>query len=290
MLTMGVVYMKANLLHNCKVLKVFNNNVLLVDEQGKEKILFGKGIGFGKHIGDIINKNIEVEKVFSIEDKDNSNNFNELISYADNNVIGLCEEIICMISDELGEELNEKIHISLTDHINFALKRLKENEEIQNPFLVETETLYRREFDIAAKAARTLEKAAGVNVPEGEIGFIALHIHSARNDGKLSNTLKYNFLSNSIVEFIEDELNMEIDRQSLDYARFITHIRFAIERILTDNPIKNDLITEIKNKYKGSYELAQKVAKLIEEQLDIKVVEDEIAYMAIHIERFKMVK
>lgn len=278
-----------SILHDCKVIKVFNNNVLFVSENEKEKILFGKGIGFGKKIGDIIKAGLEVDKIFTIEDKTNSANFNELMNYADQDIIALSEEIIAMISNELQEELDEKIHISLTDHMIFALKRLEDSEEIQNPFLVETETLYKREFDIAKKAALMIEKATGIEIPDGEVGFIALHIHSARNKGGLSNTIKYNFVSNSVVEFLEDEMKIEIDRQSLDYARFLTHIRFAIERILNNNPIKNDLISAIKKQYKDSYKVARKVAKIIENQLCIEVIEDEIAYLAIHIERLKQV-
>lgn len=278
-----------SVLHDCKVIKVFNNNVLFVSENEKEKILFGKGIGFGKKIGDIIKAGLEVDKIFTIEDKTNSANFNELMNYADQDIIALSEEIIAMISNELQEELDEKIHISLTDHMIFALKRLEDSEEIQNPFLVETETLYKREFDIAKKAALMIEKTTGIEIPDGEVGFIALHIHSARNKGGLSNTIKYNFVSNSVVEFLEDEMNIEIDRQSLDYARFLTHIRFAIERILSDNPIRNDLISAIKKQYKDSYKVARKAAKIIENQLCIEVIEDEIAYLAIHIERLKQV-
>ena len=273
---------------NYEVIKVFNNNVVLVKEQDKEKILFQKGIGFGKHPGDIIDKNVRVDKLFTIEDKTNTERFNELIGYVDSDIIGVCEEIIYMISKELNEELNEKIHISLTDHIAFTLKRLKENDEILNPFLVETETLYKDEFEIARKAIGIIERKFKVTIPDGEIGFITLHIHSARNKGKLSNTIKYAYLSNSIIEFIEDSLDIYIDRQSLDYARFITHIRFAIERIMKDSPIKNDLLDIIKNRYKESYDLAIKVAKIIEEELNKKVVEDEIAYIAIHIEKFKI--
>src|SRR5471030_28633 len=178
------------------VIKSFNNNILLVSQDDNEKILFGKGIGFGKHIGHILSPSIDVEKVFTIEDNSTKHTFNELISRVDNNLIGLCEEVIYMISTELNEDLNEKFHISLIDHITFTLKRLKENDEIENPFLIETKTLYNKEFRIARKAVKMLENRLNISIPDGEIGFITLHIHSAINRGKLSNTLKYTFLSN----------------------------------------------------------------------------------------------
>lgn len=39
-----------------KVVKSFNNNIVLVKDDEKEKILFQRGIGFGKRPGDIIKK------------------------------------------------------------------------------------------------------------------------------------------------------------------------------------------------------------------------------------------
>lgn len=270
-----------------KIVKVFNNNVILVTENEKEKIILGTGLGFGKKSGQIIDKPSNIDKIFSMEDEFNSSKFKELMTQVDDETIGICEEIIYMISKELNEELNEKIHVSLTDHVAFTLLRLKQDDEIENPFLVETETLYKREFDLAKKAVRMLQKRTGVQIPDGEIGFITLHIHSARNRGKLSNTIKYTYISNSIVEFIEDELNIDIDRTSLDYARFITHIRFAIERIMIGKPVKNELLVPIKRKFKESYALARRAAEIISDGLDKPVDEDEIGYLAIHIQKLK---
>lgn len=271
------------------VVKSFNNNIVLVKEGGKEKILFQKGIGFGRKPGEIVKEGTIVEKVFSIEDKENQRNFDEVLNRVDTKLIGIVEEVIAEISEELGEELNENIHIGLIDHLFYAIKRLKENEEIQNPFIVEIETLYNKEFELANKLADRISKEINLDIPEGEKGFIALHIHSARNNGKLSNTIKYNFLSSSIIEHVEDRLNIDIDRKSLDYARFLTHIRFAIERIINNKAITNDLIDVIKEKYTISYEIAEETKNIICNSLGIpEVSDDEVGYLAMHIERFRV--
>jgi transcriptional antiterminator len=270
-----------------KIMKILNNNVVLALQNDKEKILFSRGIGYKKQTGDTVDSKVPVEKVFSIEDKENYSRFKEIIASTDSGIVGICEEIIFMIDKELQEELDEKIHIALTDHIAFTLIRLKEHNEIENPFLIETETLYKKEFEIAKKAVAMLEKHTGINIPDGEIGFITLHIHTARNKGKLSNTIKYSYLSNSIVELIEDELKIEIDRKSLDYARLIVHIRFALERIINSTPIKNMLLDTVKRKFKRSFKIAAKVGDLLEGALNIKVVPDEIGYLAIYIEKLR---
>lgn len=270
------------------VTKVFNNNIILVNSEDHEKILFAKGIGFGKKPGCVIPKGIKVDKIFTIADSDNIENLNTMIEKVDNDFFVVCEEAIYEISEKINQELNESIHIGLIDHLYFAVKRLKNNEEIENPFLVEIETLYSKEYMLADMVAKKVGAYCNVDIPDGEIAFIALHIHSAINNGKISNTLKNSYLGSTIVEHVEDRLNIEIDRKSLDYARFLTHIKFAIQRIMENIHIDNELTKIIKSSYKESFSVAEEVAKIIEDELGIKVMEDEVTFLTIHIERFRM--
>lgn len=270
------------------VTKVFNNNIILVNSEDHEKILFAKGIGFGKKPGYVIPKGIKVDKIFTIADSDNIENLNTMIEKVDNDFFVVCEEAIYEISEKINQELNESIHIGLIDHLYFAVKRLKNNEEIENPFLVEIETLYSKEYMLADMVAKKVGAYCNVDIPDGEIAFIALYIHSAINNGKISNTLKNSYLGSTIVEHVEDRLNIEIDRKSLDYARFLTHIKFAIQRIMENIHIDNELTKIIKSSYKESFSVAEEVAKIIEDELGIKVMEDEVTFLTIHIERFRM--
>lgn len=270
------------------VTKVFNNNIILVNSEDHEKILFAKGIGFGKKPGYVIPKGIKVDKIFNIADSDNIENLNTMIEKVDNDFFVVCEEAIYEISEKINQELNESIHIGLIDHLSFAIKRLKNNEEIENPFLVEIETLYSKEYMLADMVAKKVGAYCNVDIPDGEIAFIALHIHSAINNGKISNTLKNSYLGSTIVEHVEDRLNIEIDRKSLDYARFLTHIKFAIQRIMENIHINNELTKIIKSSYKESFSIAEEVAEIIEDELGIKVMEDEVTFLTIHIERFRM--
>jgi len=270
------------------IVKSYNNNIVTVKMNGVERILFSKGIGFGKKSGDKIEKGTKVEKIFVIEDEDNLRNFEQVIENVDDEFLMLCEKMISYIANELKEDLDEKIHVALVDHLNFVMQRLSNDEEIENPFLMEIKALYPIEYTLAEKVAETLQNEKKVNIPEGEIGYIALHIHSARNFGKISNTLKSTYLMNLIVEHVEQQIEVQIDKTSLDYARFLTHLRFAIKRIVLNTSIKNDFIKEIKSRYKLSYKIAKGVSKILIKQLEKNVEEDEIAYLAMHIERFRI--
>lgn len=282
--------MRKILKHYEVISKVFNNNIVMVNSNGKEKILFAKGIGFGKKAGLIIPKGTRVDKLFLIENNDNINDFNQMTKDIDNEFIGVCEECICEISDRLNCEFNERIHIALIDHLYFTVERLKDAGQIENPFLSETEMLYSKEYDAAVFISEKIGEYYGINIPKGEIGFIALHIHSAINGCKVSKTIKNTLLYAKIVEYVEKKLNVRLDKKSIDYARFCTHIKFAIHRIEEKKSSENELIDIIKETYKESYEIAKDVALIIEQELKVKVMEDEIAFLTIHIERFRINK
>lgn len=104
----------------------------------------------------------------------------------------------------------------------------------------------------------------------------------------LSNTIKYRYLFDKIIKYIESVFNVNINKKSLYYARFLSHIRFTIERLLTNAMLNNDLIDAIKSSYPESYEISKNIANIIEESLDKNVIEDEVAYIAMHIERIRI--
>ena len=117
------------------VIQAYNNNIVCVKISGKEKMLFSRGIGFGKKFGDKIPKGTQVEKVFVMENEDNLKNFKQVIEKVDEEFFGLCENIITEISSDLNEDLDEKIHIGLIDHLNFAIKRIVNGEIIERESL-----------------------------------------------------------------------------------------------------------------------------------------------------------
>ena len=55
-----------------QIIKVINNNVISSeDDKGKEIVVMGKGIGFGKKAGEEIDET-KIEKVFSLPDESTS--------------------------------------------------------------------------------------------------------------------------------------------------------------------------------------------------------------------------
>lgn len=96
------------------------------------------------------------------------------------------------------------------------------------------------------------------------------------------------YLINSIIKYTEEKTKIKIDKSSLDYARFLVHLKFAMKRIEEDIDIRNDFVTEIKGKYRLSYKIAEGASKILVKNFGKKVKEDEIAYLTMHIERLRV--
>jgi len=273
-----------------KVKKIFNNNVILAEKNTEEQelILIATGIGYSTNKGDVFNKDdFQIKKEFVPLKGDKRNNYFQLLEEVDSKIIQATEEIITMVNQELEEDINQYIRIGLTDHIAFTLKRIKEGLEIINPFLVETRTLYKKEYQLAKKAVQILENRFEISIPEGEIGFIAFHIHGAINNSEVSKTVKNTSIIKNLVAKVEEELGEELEYDSLNYARLVNHLRFALERIESRENNTNPLLDNIKKDFKKTYEIAGKLAEIIESRFDYQVPEDEKGYLALHLHRLK---
>ena len=187
------------------ITKTLNNNVILAIDRvsNEEVVLVGKGIGFGKKDGNLVKlSEKDIEKSFLSFDEKTKNDYYQLMKDINEKVIGLSEEIIAIAEKKFGL-LNSKIHVALADHIGFAIERIKMGLEISNPFIYEIQALYPDEFQIGEMAQGIIKDRLGVIVSESEIGFIALHIHSARVSKQVIDTIKDTKFLKALVDIID---------------------------------------------------------------------------------------
>jgi transcriptional antiterminator len=272
-----------------KIIKTFNHNVVFcIDEElSKECILIGRGIGFGKKENEVID-NKKIEKRFHISNEANKDKFKGLTKIIDNDIVGVTEEVIALIHNLSSGKLDEKIHITLLDHVSFAIERHRNGINIVNPFIVEEKTLYPEEYELASKALNIINSRINIDLPQDEIGFIALHIHAAFTHGNISRTSLNTTIINEMVKFIEETFEINISADSINYSRLVIHLRFALDRAEKQIPIENLLLSSIKRKFKMSYNASKKLADKIKLDYNIKFTEDEIGYLAIHLEKIRM--
>lgn len=265
--------------------KTLSNNVVLVEKENQKYILVGKGIGFGKKKGVCLENSQSIEEKFISLNGLKENEYEKFLTEVDPKIIELVEKIMEMVKNELGEGLNPNVHVGLIDHINFAIKRLKEGIEIVNPFLVETKLLYPVEFDLAQKAVEILKKYLKIYIPKAEIGFLALHIYGGRGNKSKTQALENSKMLHKILGHVERKFGIEMDKNTFDYNRFIMHLRGVIDRVCNNKCIDNLFLHKLKDDLMVEFKVAYDISKIMEKSLNVSIPESEIGYIAIHLYR-----
>ncbi|VDN47624.1 Antitermination protein BlgG [Petrocella atlantisensis] len=271
----------------CEILKIMNNNVIWVqdDKNKAETVLIGKGIGFGVKPGQQVDIPQEaIDKVFITYDQKTMKDYIALAESIDSNIMEVCTEIIIYAEEKLGK-LSHRVYPVLTDHIAFAIERLKSQMVIQNPFLMEIKGIYQDEFEIGLRAQSMILKKIGIDITEDEVGFIALHLNAARENKEVKEIMKNTRLIKTVIDNIEAALDYKVDMDSFTYQRLVSHIKGSIERARLGQTIKNPLLESIKVEFANAYIIAAKIRTTVERELSIKISDDEVGYMAIHIAR-----
>lgn len=271
------------------IMKALNNNVLIAtDVNGNEVVLIGRGIGFGKKSGEPIIQE-KVEKLFVLNDPKEQEQYKQLLSTLDEDTLKVLISAVEIIQARSDMPLNEHIHVALTDHLVFAVSRMRRGMAIRNPFLLETKALYPDEYKIAAEVTAMVNKQLTVALPEGEIGFIALHIHSALVNKDVRDLTRHSELMVRLVKMIEEQLEVVIDKNSIDYMRLIRHLRFTIERVVRGERIAEPkkMTGLLKTEYPVCYNLAWKMIKVIQQTLQMEIYDAEAVYLTLHLQRIQ---
>lgn len=271
-----------------KIGKIFNNNAVMVKEDnGRDSVIIGCGLAFRKKVGDEVDESL-IEKTFILKEKDTLEKFKMILEHIPTEQISLCYDIVEYAKNMLNCELNDYIYVTLTDHISYTLKLFDEGIERPNILIWEIKKFYPKEYNIGLKALEFIESELGKKINEEEAGNIALHLITAQINGKSDKT----DIAYSMTKKIQDILNIvkytydiELDEHSLNYERFITHLRFFFKRLNNKTQYRNEnedfLLQQVKEKYKDAYKCMLK----IEKYLNVELSYEEQLYLTLHIKR-----
>lgn len=194
------------------IVKVLNNNAILTQSsKHNTAILVGRGIGFGQSgntYGEIDES--KIEKSFFNYDETLKTQLIDMITTFDEDIIEVSNQIIEIAEKKFGE-LSQHVYVSLTDHISFAIDRLKNNHVIENPFYEQIRLILSEEYQIALQARDIINDKFDIVIPDHEVGFIAFHINAARENIKVNYVVKEMRTYKEILIMIEDYINMKLD-------------------------------------------------------------------------------
>lgn len=268
--------------------KVLNNNVVtIIDNNNQESVVMGRGLAFQKKKGDEIDEN-KIEKIFILKDKSINKKLIDLIKDIPVENLEIVEEIIKYAENKLDTKLNENIYLTLTDHIEFAISRFKNSLEIKNALLWDIKRLHKEEFSIGLKALQIIKDRLDVELPEDEAASIALHILNAELNQDMPDVVNMINLIDEILKIVKYHFNIDFDEDSINYYRFITHLKFFAQRLASGRYYEdedNELFEMIKLKYPNAYECTKRIEGFIKQKDDKSLTKEEKLYLIIHIAR-----
>lgn len=272
-----------------EVKRNLNNNVVITeDKNGKEIIVMGKGIGYQKSKGDVIDAS-KVNKIFRIANQDISNKLQELLNNIPIEHMKLSDEIIGYAQRKLGKKLNEGIYISLSDHMHTAIQRIKEGIQIKNALLWEIKRFYKDEFHIGLKALDIIEKETHIRLPDDEAGFIAFHIVNAQLHKEQPIVHEITQLIQEVLTIVRVHFGIEIIEESVSSYRFISHLKFFASRLITNSTYSDEadeeLLEIIKNKYVKEFECVSRIQLFIQKKYGYYLSSNEMIYLTIHVSK-----
>ena len=272
-----------------RVKKIYNNNIILAeDEKWSEVILLGKGIAFQKRPGDLIDEAL-IDKKFVFESSESSSKFMTLLTEVPLNQVELSSKIIAQAQKELNVTFHDSIYIGLTDHISYTISRYKAGMTMKNALLWEVQNYYPKEYQAAKNALNLIKYYEKIYLSDDETGFIALHFVNAQQEGEeIQLTMIVTEIVSDILSIVKYHYQIELNEDSLNYNRFVTHIRFFARRLLRKELHGADddyLYEQIRTKMPQAKACADKVKDYFIKKFEVTISQEEMIYFMLHINR-----
>ena len=135
------------------------------------------------------------------------------------------------------------------------------------------------------ESRKIIEKMTGYRISDDEAGFIALHIHSGLSNEQVSDTLRTTQIIDESMQTIEKMGGRELQKESLNYIRLMSHLYYMAVRAKTGEAVNVDLNDFVKNKYPKALKIAERICGNMETALQKKLLPEETGFLAIHIQR-----
>lgn len=269
-----------------RVSKVLNNNgVIAIDmDENKEYVILGKGVGFGKKVSQRFDKP-EGCTTYRLEQETERGSAKELVKGIEPEYLEIADAILTESQKVFGDSIDRGILFPLADHISFAVARIRRNEQISNPLTEDIKVLFYSEFKVAETLKTILRERLQIEIDDHEVGYVALHIHSAIGDEKVSVAMQTARAVRECIDMIENATGKPIDVLSLSYNRLMNHMKYMVARASTGEKLNLDMNEYMLYQYPQAYKVATDICKNLEGCIGHNLDETETGYLAMHIQR-----
>lgn len=277
-----------------RISRIYNNNVVLtVDHHGKESVMIGRGIAFGKRKGQLVDP-AAVEQTFVPEQGMSGERLSMTLSEIPAEILSIATLLESKVRAEGALELSNSFILPLADHLHYAVVRARDGVRVEYPLAPEVTVLYPREVEYGRTVLQMVRERLQVELDPNEAIPLALHLVNAQfATADMSQAFRMTEVFAQVFEIIEASYERKIDPDSMSAARFVTHLRYLFVRAsrASTNHTEDDevsqpsLLAALRADAPRAYACAQKVLLVLQMQLKQSLTRDELTYLTIHIAR-----
>lgn len=271
-----------------RIIKPFNNNVVLVCEPGTNEqiVLMSKGIGFNRKAGELVSDDMRDGQVYKFW------NGTRTIGNVEKDMRKI-EAVVQEIVELAGRQMNirnDGLYSALLDHISFAVDRLHFALPIENPFLNEISIFYSQEYEIANRAVELIRSRLNLEMGEAEAGYIALHLRSARKNKSVGQSLDNMRIYNQIVSLVSEWLYEDLSVNFSETRAFLLSLDNLIQLYGQEESLSMPCRKAVFKDFSKSRQIAESIALLVEKEMKMKPDEDFIGFLTIDLEKLKQTR
>lgn len=268
--------------------KVLNNNVVIsLDEQGRERVLMGRGLGFQLKPSDTLDP-AKVEKTFILDTGEDGERERRMLTDTPYAIIEAVSRAVDQAERALGHQLGRPLTIAVIDHVQFVLERLAKGIRIPVANMPELRVLHPAEFAAAKAMAESISAALDTELPAEEAVFLTMHVLNATRDEPNGTAALLFRRVQHVVMTVENGLGVSLDVDSPDYARFVLHIQFLLQRLVSRTMLRSgdsSFFEFAKHSYPRSFAIAQEVKAYVMAATESELTDEELLYVIVHVER-----
>ncbi|MEW9676948.1 BglG family transcription antiterminator [Lentibacillus sp. L22] len=181
---------------------------------------------------------------------------------------------------------------NLITHIVISCKRIHERYVVKMYQEELNKITGKKEYTIAREIVQEIEQKLKISFPVNEVAYLAIHLQGTKMTHPEQEMEEAQSVLNEEVQQLTSNILSQIDETyalnlSKDQKLLLTlslHLQPAINRYRYNMNLRNPMLQEIKTKYPFSFEVALTGAEVINEKMNISINENEIGYMALHIQ------
>ncbi|WP_078555415.1 BglG family transcription antiterminator [Bacillus alkalicellulosilyticus] len=208
-----------------------------------------------------------------------------LLGLVDKKKLMIIEKQINDVKTDLPYRIADSAYIGLVVHLALAIERIEQGEEINFDDEYLESLKGSKEFKVAEKIVIRLKSIFQIEITEGEIGYITMHLMGAklrneREDVLEESSFQIGLITQQLIRNVSLELGRDLTSDISLFQGLVAHLRPALYRIKQHMGISNPLLSRIMEDYPDIFAVVIKVVK--ETFTELNVPKEEVGYLVMH--------